>query len=159
MAIHRFIPARLAVFLASGFGIGFVPFAPGTFGSGLGVGIAWLMLAGGMSQLSYAIACMAVFVFGIPCTRRAAEVQGVKDPGWIVLDEIAAVLFIFTTVPMTLLTAILGFLIFRMFDVLKPFPLRRIERLPHGWGIMADDVAAGFYTGLFLAILRYAKLL
>jgi len=153
--LHRLIPASLATFLASGFGIGFVPFAPGTFGSVLGVALAGLLLKSGLPLAWYAALAMAVFLFGIPCTRRAAEVQGVKDPGWIVLDEIAAVLFIYTVIPFTWTTAVLGFLLFRLFDVSKPYPLRWLERLPHGWGIMADDVAAGFYTGLLMAIARH----
>jgi len=152
--MHRLIPAPLAIFLASGFGVGWIPFAPGTFGSLLGVGIVALLAAAGMPQLWYALLAVGVFLFGVPCCRRAAEAKGVKDPGWIVLDEIAAVLFIFVTVPFTWVTAILGFLLFRVFDISKPYPIRLLERLPHGWGIMTDDVAAGFYAGLILAVLN-----
>ena len=150
--LHRLIPAPLAIFLASGFGVGWIPVAPGTFGSLLGVGIVALLAAAKMPQTWYAVLAVAVFLFGVPCCRKAAEAKGVKDPGWIVLDEIAAILFVFATVPFTLVTAILGFVLFRIFDISKPYPIRLLERLPHGWGIMADDVAAGFYTGLILAV-------
>ena len=154
--LHHWIPVRLATFLASGFGVGFIPVAPGTFGSALGVGIVWLLSLTGISQAWYAAVCVAVFLAGVPCSRRAAEAAGAKDPGWVVIDEIAAILFVFITVPFNLVTAILGFLVFRVFDIAKPYPIRLLEKLPHGWGIMTDDVAAGFYTGLILAILRLA---
>ncbi len=152
--LHQWIPVRLATFLASGFGVGFIPFAPGTFGSLLGVGIVGLLALTGISQAWYAALCVAVFLFGVPCRRRAAEAAGAKDPGWVVLDEIAAILFVFITLPFNLVTAILGFVVFRVFDISKPYPIRLLEKLPHGWGIMSDDVAAGFYTGLILAIVR-----
>lgn len=154
--LHHWIPVRLATFFASGFGIGFVPFAPGTFGSLLGIGLVGLLALTGITQAWYAVLCVAVFLLGVPCTRRAAEAAGAKDPGWVVLDEIAAILFLFITVPFNSVTAVLGFVLFRVFDILKPWPIRLLERLPHGWGIMTDDVAAGFYTGLVLALLRLA---
>ena len=152
--LYRFIPAPLAIFLASGFGIGWIPVAPGTFGSLLGVGIVGLLAAARMPQTWYVVMAVAVFFLGVPCCRKAAEAKGVKDPGWIVLDEIAAILFVFVTVPFTLVTAILGFVLFRIFDISKPYPIRLLEKLPHGWGIMTDDVAAGFYTGLILAVVN-----
>jgi phosphatidylglycerophosphatase A len=152
--LHQWISVRIATFLASGFGVGFIPVAPGTFGSVLGVGIVGLLALTGISQAWYALLCVAVFLAGVPISRRAAEAGGVKDPGWIVIDEIAAILFIFINLPFNPVTALLGFLVFRVFDITKPYPIRLLEKLPHGWGIMTDDVAAGFYTGLLLAVLR-----
>jgi phosphatidylglycerophosphatase A len=151
--MHRLIPAKLAVTIASGFGIGFVPWAPGTFGSVLGIGIVGVLKMSGLNPWVYAGIAMAMFLIGVPICRRAAEIYGVKDPGWIVWDEITALPFAFVVCPFNVTTAILGFLLFRLFDISKPPPIKFLERLPHGWGIMTDDVIAGFYTGIILALL------
>ena len=75
-----------------------------------------------------------------------------KDPQPVVFDEIAAFFWVFLFVPLTWTTSLIGFVLFRVFDILKPWPIPRLERLPRGWGVMADDAAAGLLAGAVLGI-------
>ena len=86
------------------------------------------------------------FCLGVPICSRAAEYLERKDPPEVVLDEIAAFPIVFLTVPVDLTTGVLGFLWFRLFDITKPWPMKRLEHLPRGLGIMADDSAAALYA-------------
>lgn len=139
--------------------VGRIPFAPGTFGSLVGLplslatGTAAARLAG-MVGLEHATPLIelaliaALFLAGIPLCTRAARLLGSKDPGAVVLDEAVAVPTVLALVPLAARgPAVLAaaFVLFRVFDILKPPPVRQAERLPGGLGIMADDqVAAGF---------------
>jgi phosphatidylglycerophosphatase A len=138
----------LIVFLAKGLGLGSMPKAPGTWGSLLGLplafGVARLPLAGQIA------AAAAIFVLGVWLCGRAARGFQTKDPGAIVFDEIAAFPVIYLFVPLNAFTAVAGFLLFRLFDITKPWPARQFEKLPGGLGIMADDFMAGVYAGLAL---------
>jgi len=119
--------------------------APGTFGSLVGLPVAWGARQFPFGwQLAFAA---AFFLLGIPVCRRAAELLHAKDPGAVVFDEIAAFPVLFLFAPFTWRSAIAGFVLFRLFDITKPSPCRRLERLPGGWGIMADDLIAGLYAG------------
>ena len=136
------------VLLATGLGLGLIPWAPGTFGSLLGLPLAW-----GLQHLPDWMRYLApVFCYlaGVPICSRAAKRMGLKDPGSVVFDEIAAFSVVFLAVPVTFASAICGFVLFRLFDITKPWPARRLEMLPDGWGIMADDFAAGVYAGFVL---------
>ena len=144
---------RLVLLLATGFGLGYAPFAPGTFGSLAGLPLAW-----GIHQLpewAQVLAAGLAFAIGIPICSRAAHVIGLRDPGAVVFDEIAAFTVVFFGTPMNGATATLGFLLFRVFDVWKPWPARRLEQLPSGWGIMADDFAAAFYSAAVLWLIAW----
>lgn len=138
----------LVVLLACGLGLGWIPLAPGTWGSLLGLPLAWgiahLPLAGQVA------AAGVIFLLGIWICGRAARGFEAKDPGAIVFDEIAAFPVIFLFVPLTLFTASAGFLLFRLFDITKPWPVSQFEKLPGGLGIMADDFVAGLYSGAAL---------
>ena len=138
-----------AVFVATGFWLGFFPFAPGTVGSLLGVVLAW-----GMGFLSWWVQVGLfgmLFAVGVPLCTAAAERLGKKDPGCVVWDEIVTLPVTFFLVPMTNLWVVAaGFALHRLFDITKPPPARQLERLPRGLGIMADDVAAGIYSNLAL---------
>jgi phosphatidylglycerophosphatase A len=143
---------RTALVLATGFGIGLVPVMPGTFGSLLGLALAWLL---GRSELPVGVEFAlegAILLAGIPICGRAARLIGRPDPGSVVYDEIAALPLVFLSVPLTFSTAILGFIWFRVFDIAKPWPVHRLERLPGGLGIMIDDVAAALYAAIALWI-------
>lgn len=134
---------RLAWLYATGCGVGLVPKAPGTFGSLLGP----LIVAGWQSlrqpiYTSVIVALIGILV-GVVAAQRIARRCGLADPGCVVCDEIAAFAMVFAFAPVTWLTASLGFAWFRLFDIWKPWPIRRLEHLPDGWGIMADDLAAG----------------
>ena len=124
--------------------------APGTFGALWGLPLAW-----GCAQLPGTIwplmAIAALLLLGVPICGRAAADLGYKDPGPVVWDEFATVPLVFVLVPLTSpWIALIGFGLHRVFDISKPWPCRRFERLPGGWGIMADDVAAAFYAAIVL---------
>jgi len=139
---------RTALVLATGLGIGLVPVMPGTFGTLLGLPLAWALDRTGWPLPIELAAIAAIFLAGIPLCDRAARLFGKKDPGCVVFDEIAAVPLVFLLERFTISTAILGFVWFRIFDIFKPWPVRRLERLPGGLGIMIDDVVAAIYAAI-----------
>lgn len=141
---------RLVLLLATGLGAGAVRRAPGTVGSLWGPPLAWGLQEAGLRGWSWAAAGLVIALLGIPLCGRAAAILGRKDPGSVVYDEIAAFPVVFALTQVTLLTALLGFGLFRLFDILKPWPIRRFERLPAGWGIMLDDLIAGVYAAAVL---------
>jgi phosphatidylglycerophosphatase A len=149
----------LAVWLATGGGIGFIPWAPGTFGTLLGLPLAWAIWL--LPLWGRAPAILGLVAIGVPICSAAARRLGRKDPGAVVWDEIAAVPVTFAALsfdrsPGSLAAVLaLGFVLFRVFDILKPPPARWLERLPHGWGIMADDLAAAVYAGACLHLLAW----
>ena len=145
------MPPRLArniahLFVSCGY-LGHSPVVPGTVGS--------------------AFACVLLFLFQGVCTHPAfviflALIAIVvinrmelpdKDPSFVVIDEVAGMCATMVGQPATAIALLKGFILFRLFDILKPFPIRRIERLPKGWGIVADDLAAGVYANIALLIL------
>ncbi|MGZ0168377.1 MAG: phosphatidylglycerophosphatase A family protein [Planctomycetales bacterium] len=139
---------RLSITLGTGLGIGFAPFAPGTFGSLLGPPLVWGVHQASLPMgivLGIAVAFIAI---GIPICTAASAALGKHDPGEVVYDEIAAFWIVFLPHivlgrPVGWLAAIGGFAFFRVFDIAKPWPVSRLEKLPDGLGIMADDLAAG----------------
>jgi len=136
---------------AAGFGIGFVPFAPGTAGTLAGIPLFFILSSFSWYGYLFLLACFtgaAVYLAG------AAEVLfGKKDPPCIVIDEIAGFLWTMLWVSSTLVHVLLGFILFRAFDIIKPFPVRSFQdKLPGGYGIVGDDVMAGIYSNLALRI-------
>ena len=148
MQMHR----HGIVFLATGGYIGLIPAAPGTFGSLLGIPLAWLF-----SMLPAAAQIGAMIVFAAAAMWVAAKAEAIlgrTDPGAIVIDEIAGILVTFLLIPMTVTTAAAGFVLFRVFDIAKPFPIRLLERrLSGGVAVVADDLAAGVAANIILRIL------
>lgn len=138
-------PAHL---LACGFGLGRLPRAPGTFGSLLALPLYFLM--SGLPAIYYGAVVLVLFGVGVWCCGRTAAALGTIDPAVIVWDEVVGFLIALALTPSGWRWLILSFVLFRLFDIVKPFPLRRLERLPGGWGIMVDDVGAGLYAGLLL---------
>lgn len=141
---------KLARALATGAGVGLAPVAPGTFGSLWGLAIAAGLQHLGMSSGERLAALALVWLAGVPVCARAAESYGQKDPGKIVYDELAALPLAFVAAPFNLATGLVGFAAFRLFDIAKPWPVRRLEKLPGGWGIMADDLMAAAYAALIV---------
>lgn len=133
---------RAALFVLSCGGLGFLPLVPGTFGSLAGVAVK--LLTWGQGHLhALAGACVLTVLLG----NAAARAAGRKDPQQVVMDEVAGVLVALAFIPSpTPLEAGFGFLLFRAFDILKPPPARQLERLPGGWGILLDDLAAGLWA-------------
>ena len=129
--------------LASVFGAGYAPVASGTVGSFVtGVAI-WLLP---LTPLRIAIALVVVTLVGIWAGSRVERVLGKKDPGVIVIDEVAGMLLSVILLPRTIPVLITAFLLFRLFDIWKPFPARESQALTGGVGVMVDDLIAGFYT-------------
>src|SRR4030042_4544898 len=143
--------------IATGFGLGRLPVAPGTWGSlppaiGFGLmtwqGVSWQTTAAVMAILAIT-GCAACIL----CAPASIAARGKNEPGEVVMDEFAGQALTFLAAPLllprslsgleSLLFALAGFLLFRAFDIFKPWPIRRLERLPVGWGILADDLAAG----------------
>ena len=143
---------KAAVFLATGFYIGKIPFAPGTFGSLIGLPLCFL-LAG--IQISAAIiAALLIIALAIWISNVAERALERRDPGCIVIDEIAGMVVTLIGLPFNLTTAAIGFILFRILDILKPFPIRILDkRLPGGLGIVADDVVAGIFANALIRIL------
>jgi len=142
---------RLILFFASGFYSGYAPVASGTFGTL--VGIALYLLLSRFSLILYSILTVAVSAAGIGLASKAETILGEKDSGIIVIDEIAGFLITMWGLPPTWRMVAAGFLFFRFFDVLKPFPVRWIDRnIPGGWGVMFDDLLAGVYANLTLRL-------
>ena len=141
------ITDNLVKFTVSFFGIGYIPFMPGTFGSLAGLVIYCLLRNNPV--VFYAI----LFFFaltGFIISGKAEAVFGKKDAKPIVIDEVVGMMTAFVFIPFGLfdLSAVVMFLLFRFFDVIKPYPIKRLEKLPSGWGVMLDDIAAGIYAGL-----------
>ena len=145
---------RAVIFLATGLFIGTAPFAPGTFGSIIGLPIVFLL---SRLNLLLSVSFMVLFIFlAIGIASAAEKILNQKDPAKIVIDEIAGVMVAFTGLPFNLKTVIAGFIIFRAFDILKPFPIRTLEtRVSGGSGVVLDDVMAGVYANLILRLAFY----
>jgi phosphatidylglycerophosphatase A len=143
----RGIGGAIALFLASAGFAGRFPFAPGTVGSA--VGCALWVLAGRPGTPVLAAAIVVGTVAAIWSADRSSALAGGKDPSWVVVDEVVGQWVALAVAPPTaLLPLVLSFLLFRLFDIWKPFPARSLERLPGGIGIVADDLMAGLYAGI-----------
>ena len=148
-----------ATFFATGFGVGFFPFAPGTVGALWGLPLAW-----GLQRLpvgAQIAGIVALCLVGIPLCTAAARHLGRKDPGSIVIDEIVSLPIAFFPLidVANWKIALSGFVLHRLFDISKPPPARQLERLPEGFGIMADDWAAAVYANLALRLVIWLGLL
>jgi phosphatidylglycerophosphatase A len=147
--------SRLRVLVATAFGVGLAPLVPGTFGSLPGVVLAW-GLGAAVGPWGIAAGLAAVTAAGTWAAEGAIRHFGDKDPRPVVVDEVAGQMLTLLFVPLTWQVLLAGFLLFRVFDILKPFPAGALERLPGGAGIMADDLAAGIYGNLVLqAAIRF----
>jgi len=143
----RFAAKTIATF----FGIGFAPLAPGTVASAAAVLLYKGFLHRWSLPLLFALIA-AVAMVGVWASALAAGDFGREDPRAVVIDEVAGQLTALVLCPADWPPLLVGFGLFRAFDILKPFPIRRIERLPGGWGIVADDLAAGALSFLLLRL-------
>jgi phosphatidylglycerophosphatase A len=140
---------RLIMAIATGLGAGCLPKAPGTWGSAVGLLIYYLLHT--LQLSSYLFAVGILLIVGTFTAGSAEKILDRKDPGSVVIDEIVGMLITLTTAPAEPLIWLLGFLVFRFFDIVKPFPVGWIDKNLHGGlGIMLDDVMAGFYSLLVL---------
>jgi len=145
---------RIVIFFSSGFYIGKVPVVPGTFGS-----LAGLVFCFMLSRLDTVFVFSGIaftIVFSIWIADQAERLLARKDPGEIVIDEIAGMMTTMAGLPFTVLSAVSGFMLFRILDILKPFPIRYLERrVPGGAGIVMDDVAAGIMGNVMLRVILH----
>jgi len=135
--------------LATVFGAGFFPVAPGTFTSLL-MALAYRYVFVGFTPLSYAALAGGIFFLGVWASHSYARALQKKDPRRVVIDEVVGQLVALAAAPAGWAWVAAGFLLFRLFDIIKPFPIRRLEGLRGGWGIMADDLLAGVYAAIIL---------
>ncbi|MEO7506069.1 MAG: phosphatidylglycerophosphatase A [Pyrinomonadaceae bacterium] len=161
-------------------GVGYMPIAPGTWGSAVGVGLylvwRWVEVKFFLSGLRRGIGIGALYwlqtsaglllllvtmLVGIWAANRAVRLLGRKDPGQIVIDEVAGQAITLAILPSFAgwKGILAGFLLFRAFDIWKPFPIRKLEQLPEGLGVVMDDVLAGMYAAIVLSILLALRLL
>jgi phosphatidylglycerophosphatase A len=143
---------KLALLLATGFYVGFIRGAPGTYASlltGAAIFMTQRLAHRIVPELYVSILCL-VTVLGILVSDEVSRSRGAHDPSFVVIDEIAGQLVALLFVPVTLAGTIAGIALFRVFDIWKPFGIRRLEKLKHGVGIMADDLAAGLLTCMIL---------
>lgn len=145
---------RLETALATWFGSGYSPFASGTAGTLASLPLVVLLWWIGSVPL-HAAAIVAVTALGLWAARGAEARWGRKDPGQVVIDETAGYLVATFLVPPSAVTLALSFLLFRAFDVVKPYPAGRSQALPGAWGIMLDDLFAGIYSNLALQALLW----
>ncbi len=141
------IPDKAALAFSTCFGAGYLP-VPGTSASLIGLALLYLLRG---SLPAQAFAAILLIGAGVPAATKAERISGRKDPGFVVIDEVAGMLVSFLWVPALDARALcLGFFLFRVLDVFKPYPAASLQRLPGGAGIMADDLVAGVYANLML---------
>ena len=138
---------RLALLLATCGYIGFAPMAPGTVGSAAGVAVFYLVRDMPWAQVALIV---ALFAAGVWASTSTEQQLGGTDPGPVVVDEVVGMLITLAWIPVTPLGAFVGFLVFRVLDVVKPWPSRQFESLHGGLGIMADDAMAAVYGQLVM---------
>jgi phosphatidylglycerophosphatase A len=148
--------------VATFFGIGRLRPGPGTWASAATVLLWWLIMRWiGVYWQPWAAILLALLAvaIGIPAATRVSRASGSKDPQWVVIDEVAGQLITLIAAPISWKSLLLGFILFRGFDIVKPPPLRRLEQLPEGVGIVIDDVGAGLYAlAVMQVVLHFGKL-
>ena len=148
---HSFVD-RVGVFFATCGYVGYAPAAPGTFGSAAGLAVFAAVRASGSTFVEVAV-ILGLFAIGVWSAAAAERYFDRVDPAPVVMDEVAGMLITLAFLHVTFTGAIVGFLIFRVFDVIKPWPSGRFEKLPGGLGVMADDGMAGIYGNLLMRVL------
>lgn len=144
-----------AYFIAFGFGSGLLPIAPGTWGTLAAIPI-YLLLAG-HGLVAYLVVTIAAFFLGIWASNKVSKELGVHDYSGIVWDEVVGYLLTMTAVPINITWIIIGFLLFRLFDIWKPQPIKMVDKQVHGGlGIMLDDVLAAFPAWLILQLIVWS---
>lgn len=144
----------LIMLIATGFYAGYLPKAPGTWGSLVGLLLFFLLRS--LSLPLYLVAIAGLFVAGTMAAGAAEKILDARDPGAVVIDEIVGMLITLIGVSATPFTIILGFILFRIFDIIKPFPVNFFDQHFHGGlGIMLDDVVAGVYSLAILQLILY----
>lgn len=150
---------KFTALITTFFGSGTLPKMPGTYGS-----LAAAALVYPLAKISFmgcfALLAICVFFIGIPFVKKAMKDSNTEDPGWIVIDEVSGQWMAFAFIPPEVILQypwliLIGFALFRFFDILKPLGIRKLEALPGAIGVMADDLLGGIYAGLLIALGYY----
>ena len=144
----------LSRFIATGSFVGYAPVAPGTAGSILALFLFWLLPAN--SPFLLAATIVLLFLLGVWAATRVEQESGVTDNQIIVIDEIVGYFITVAGFQKELKWLAIGLIIFRLFDIVKLYPAKAAEKLPHGWGVMSDDVVAGIYAAITLRLLTWS---
>lgn len=144
---------RVALFVATCGYVGHAPIAPGTLGSAVGLMVFYAIRSAGSGVVAELAIIVALFAVGVSCGTVAEHHFGKTDPAPVVFDEVVGMLITIALLPVTLPGAIVGFIIFRLLDVIKPWPSSRFESLPGGLGVMADDGMAAVYGNVLMRVL------
>jgi phosphatidylglycerophosphatase A len=151
-----------ATLIATLFGIGRLRPGPGTWASAativLWAAAAHLLTLSLRTPVAIALAALVTLI-GIPAATRVSRASAIKDPQFVVIDEVAGQLIALIAVPLAWKTFLTGFILFRAFDIIKPPPVRQLERLPEGTGIVLDDIAAGIFALVAMHLLLHFGLL
>ncbi len=139
-------------FWATGFGVGFSPIVPGTMGTLVAIPVYYFLSS--ISFPLYELTLLSFFFFSSWISGQAEQYWCRKDDRRIVIDEIMGFLITMLWIPKSFSLILLGFLLFRFFDILKPFPIRRLERAKSGYGVVLDDVLAGIYSNIVLHLIN-----
>jgi phosphatidylglycerophosphatase A len=143
---------RFFLLLATGFGVGYSPIVPGTLGTLLAIPVYYFL--SNISSPLYEITLIGFFFLSVWISANAERAFGKKDDQRIIIDEIVGFLITMLWVPKTIRFVIIGFFLFRFFDILKPFPIRRLEKVfKGGFGVVLDDVVAGVYANVVLRLI------
>jgi phosphatidylglycerophosphatase A len=147
---------RVCRLIASLFYLGFIPGMPGTYGSVVTALAFWFAVhaAGGIPPWTHIGIICLVTLTGVAASAEISRKTGLKDPSFIIIDEAAGQLVTLLLVPVTGLNILLGILLFRLFDIWKPYPIRKLEGPGRGIGVMADDLLAGVYGNIVLQVIN-----
>ena len=146
---------RLAVFVATVAYCGYFPIAPGTAGSAAGLVVYSLLVWWTRSPIVELALIAATFAAGTWAASHAERYFGGIDPGQVVIDEVLGMLITLAFIPAGWAAMLVGFVLFRVFDVIKPYPANRLEKFHGGFGVMADDAMAGVYANIALRVLMW----
>lgn len=156
----KFITSHPIYFIAFGFGSGLAPWAPGTFGTLMAYPCYWLLRHLGIDGAWLALLCLPLFALGVYVSEKADQALGVHDHGGANFDEVVAMLLILAWTPAGWLAWTLAFILFRVFDILKPWPIRWFDAHVHGgFGVMLDDIVAAVPCIAVLQGLHYYQII
>lgn len=148
---------KLTRFLATGFGAGLSPYAPGTAGTLIGALICLPFIP--LPWIARLLFVAALLSFSVYVAGQAEKIFEKKDDQRIVIDEIIGLQITMLPVAINILNLCFAFVLFRMFDIWKPYPVKNLQELTGGWGVVMDDVAAGIYAGAVMGLLRFGGVL
>ena len=147
---------KISRIFATVFGAGYLPLAPGTWGSL--AALPFCIILHPYMYLNFTV-FLVLFIAGVFASDIVEKDSGEKDPGYIVIDEFACLFLVFVFIPLSIKSIIIGFLIYRAIDIVKLPPMKALENVPKGWGVMLDDLMSGIYTNLILQILLFYKII